>query len=342
MTQHTPSLNEIRQRMTADLDYRLPAAQSRPAKSVLGVLTTVMSGAISSLYGFGQWIIEQLDPMTCSESWLQTWATHLDVPRNAATHAVGGVQFIGGTELIVAGTRLRHPDTGDIYITDQDGACGETISVTAVTAGSYGNLTTLDALQLESPISGVAMTVSIVEPFEGGAEEELLTTWRLRVTERLAERQKIGDADDYEAWAKAAHADILDAKCFGNYPALGVITIRVLGHSKQPLISDQILTDAQSKLDKTKNQGCTVMLVQVLRREVDIRIADVDEDTQEAITVDITTLLNSRAKFKAQLWPEEIERILLLYTDQYTLLEPMSKVTANEHQILTLGDIQWL
>lgn len=341
MTQ-TPTLNEIRQRMNADLDYRLPAAQSRPAKSVLGVLTTVMSGAISGLYGFGQWITEQLDPMTCSETWLSVWSQRLNVPRKAATQATGGVRFSGGTATIVVGTRLRQPDTGDIFITQEDGISGEVIPAIAATAGNSSNLTTLASLQLETPVSGIEMTVSIVDAFEGGANDESIASWRARVAERLAERQQIGDADDYERWAKAAHPDILDARSFGNYPALGVITIRVLGKPAHPIITDQVLSEAQIELDKTKNQGCTVILAPVLSKAVDIRIADVDDDTQSQITTDINTLFASRGKFGAQLWPEEIERILLLYTDQFTLLEPVSKVTANEHEILTLGDLQWL
>jgi len=341
MTQ-TPSLKEIRQRMNADLDYRLPAAQARPAKSVLGVLTTVISGAMSSLYEFGQWMMQQLDPMTCSTHWLSIWAERLQVPRKAATLATGEVVFIGGAQGIPAGTRLRDPESGTMIVTDHDGVSGERIAATAATAGYQGNLSNDVSLLLESPIAGVQMGVSIVLEFTGGADEESINAWRLRVTERLAERQKVGDADDYERWAKAAHPHIVDARAFGNYPALGVITIRVLGQAKKPILSDQVLAEAQARVDRTKNQGCTVILAPVLSEVVNIRIADVEQDTQPAIAAEIDALLMSRTQFGGQLWPEEIERIVLLYTDQFTLLSPVAKITASEHQILRLGSLQWL
>ena len=339
----TPTLREIRERMLADLDYRLPAAQSRPTKSVLGVLTTVMSGAISSLYGFGQWITEQLDPMTCSERWLKIWAERLQVPRKSATSATGALLFLGGDTAIPAGTRVRHATTSQVYVTDHDGASGDEISLIAESPGSAGNLAVGEVLQLETPITSVAMDVTITSgDFSGGADEESLGDWRLRVAERLSERQRIGDADDYARWAKSAHPDILDALTVGNYPSLGVITIWVLGKPTQPVLSQTVLDDAQFALDQTRNMGCTVRLASVQAEAVNIRIANVEEDTQEAIETAITTLFLSRAKFGSQIWPEEIERLILLQTDQFTLLEPVSKITASEYKILKLGAIEWL
>ena len=338
----TPTLRDIRERMLADLDYRLPAAQSRPAKSVLGVLTTVMSGAISSLYGFGQWITEQLDPMTCSEHWLTIWAERLQVPRKMATTSEGSVTLSGGTVPIPAGTRIRHADTNQLFTTVLECTTLDLISVNAVTAGSVGNLAAGTVLQLETPIAGVAMEVTIASDFTGGADQESTGDWRLRVAERLSERQRIGDADDYARWAKASHPDILDAKTEGNTPALGVVTIWALGKPTQPVLAESVLEVAQASLDRTRNMGCTVRLAAVQTQAVNIRIADIDEDTQPAIEAAISELLQSRAKFGSQLWPEEIERLILLYTDQFTLLAPVTKVVASEYQILTLGDVVWL
>ena len=343
MTQHTPSLNEIRQRMNADLDYRLPAAQSRPAKSVLGVLTTVMSGAISSLYGFGQWITEQLDPMTCSEAWLEIWATHLNTPRKAATYASGAVVFNDDGQLtdIPANTRLRHEFSGNLYQTDIDGVTGQPIKLTSITAGIAGNLSDSDVLVLETPIAGVSMQVDIVE-LSGGADQEQLSDWRLRISEKLVDGQRIGDNDDYKRWAVASHPSVKDARVFGNTPSHGEILIRVLGEASQPVLPDTVLADAQGDVDLLCNVGCLITLKPVLAESVDIRIAGIDEDTQSAIAAAISTLFESRAKFSAQLWPEEIERILELYTDEYTLLEPVSKRVSTDHSILVMGDLQWL
>ena len=339
----TPTLREIRERMLADLDYRLPAAQSRPAKSVLGVLTTVMSGAINSLYGFGQWITEQLDPMSCSEHWLSIWSERLQVPRKAATPSRGVLFFTGGEEVIPKGTRVRHTATGQAFITDHDGHAGEAIALSAEIPGQAGNLATGEVLELETPITSIDINVTITAgDFSAGADEESLSDWRIRVAERLSERQRIGDADDYARWAKSSHPDILDALTVGNYPYLGVITIWVLGSPTHPVISQAVLDTAQITLDQTRNQGCIVKLSAAQAESVNIKIADVVEDVQEAIETDIIELFKTRAKFGAQLWPEEIERLILLHTDQFTMLAPVTKIAAKPYEILTFGGVEWL
>lgn len=343
MTLQIPSLSQIRDRMNADLDYRLPAAQSRPAKSVLGVLTTVMSAAISSLYGFGQWITEQLDPMTCSEAWLEIWANHLNVPRKAATTATGTVLFnaSGSSVEIPAETRLRQSSTGSSYQTTSAGMSSEPVALVALTVGEAGNLNNGEQLMLETPITGVSMQAVVIE-LSGGADQESVSDWRLRISEKLSDGQLIGDNDDYKRWAKASHPLVVDARVFGNTPDHGQILIRILGEPSQPVLPESVMTDAQGDIDLLCNVGCLVTLQPVLTESVNVRIAGIDEDTQAIIAQDIAALFESRAKFSAQLWPEEIERILELYTDQYTLLEPVSRRAASEHSILVLGELQWL
>lgn len=344
MTLQIPSLSQIRDRMNADLDYRLPAAQSRPAKSVLGVLTTVMSAAISSLYGFGQWITEQLDPMTCSESWLIIWGERLSIPRKSATFAQGKIQFSATTAVIIpAGTRLRHQLSGNIYTTDQTILnADDLVGITAATSGDIGNLAINSLLSLETPISGASMSVTVIVEIAGGSDKEAVSDWRNRVAAKLQERQEVGDADDYRRWATAAHPAIISAVVHGNYPSLGTISIRCLGDQQSPILDAATLSVAQKSMDSLRNVGCRVQLLPALIKPINIRIANVEEDSQSAIETEIRGLFELRVKFGAALWPEEIERLIALYTDQYSLLAPVAVSIADKHTILVMGDIEWL
>ncbi len=337
----TPTLTELKSRMLADLEYRLPALRTRPAKAVLTVLVVVLAGVISSLYSFASWIAQQLDPLTASESWLGVWASRLGVPRKLATAATGTITASGAGE-IPNGTRLRHASTGTLYRTTASGNAGEVIPVIAETPGILGNQPTTETLTLETPITGVAMSVAITSAFQGGADIETLPAWAARVALKLQDRQKIGDADDYRRWAIDSHTAIIDAQVDGNSPALGDIQIWVLGTPTAPIIDTTTLAQAQAVLDRKRNVGCTVRLLPAVAAPVAIRIADVPESAKAAITSGITTLFASRAKFAGQVWPEEIERIIALHTTTYTLLAPVSKITATDSNILIMGEVTWL
>lgn len=336
-----PTLQELKDRMLADLDYRLPSLRSRPAKSVLLVLVTVLAGVVSSLYAFGGWIARQLDPLTASESWLVRWAARLGVPRKQATASLGAIQF-SGTGDVPAGTRLRHVSTGVIYQTLQTGAVDAAIETTAETTGVVGNIPLNSSLTLETPIAGISMTATVVTAFTGGYDQESLADWASRVAAKLQERQKIGDADDYRRWAIDSHPAIVDARVYQNTPALGDISISVLGTPENPVIDSLALAEAQQTLDRLRNVCGTVRLYAVMTTPAAIRIADVPDDVHAVIADGITNLFATRAKFDAQIWPEEIERIIALHSSTYTLLSPVAKLQATDSNILTFGGITWL
>jgi uncharacterized phage protein gp47/JayE len=264
----------------------------------------------------------------------------LGCPRKEATTSTGTVAFSGDGE-IPTGTRLRHAVSGLLYRTTSPSVAGNS-PVVAETAGAASNLPTPSALTLETPISGIGMTVTLVTDLAGGADQETLPAWAARVAEKLQERQKIGDADDYRRWVKESHPAIADAIVEGNTPNLGDIRITVLGNATAPIVDATAFAAATTNLDRKRNVGCTVRLQPATALPIAIRIADVPTADRAAIESAIQTLFATRAKFGAQLWPEEIERILELHTPTYTLLAPVGKVTATGSSILTYGGVTWL
>lgn len=339
-----PTLEQLRERMLADLDYRLPAFRLRPAKSVVAVLVTVISSPIHSLYAFGHWMMDQLNPKKASLEWLLYWSDRLNVPRKDAIPANGIVVFSGelGGFTIPSGTRFRHPALPIAYVTQEDALLpAHAVYAAAETGGSEGNTSLLNGFVLESPVTGLSMDVEIIHRFAGGTDEEPLSAWASRIDEQLKERQKIGDADDYKRWAKASHPDISDAVVYENTPHLGFILIRVLGTAVQPVLDASVLEAAKDNLDQLRNMACIVNLSPVREKTITIKIADVTSELRPDIETDINDLMRSKQTFAAKLWPAEIERVIAAYSDTYTLLYPLSATTAADDEILTLGGITW-
>lgn len=331
-----PTLAEIRDRMLADVAYYLPGSNARPFKSVLTVLVTVFAGAVWSVYGFADWMLKQLNPLTANETWLAIWGAKLGVPRKPAVKAVGSVLF-KGSGVISAGTLLQAPDQRR-YITTNSGAIGDAIRVEAVIAGYVGNIPTLSTLSLVNPIAGVALEV-VANPIVGGLDQETLAAWAARIDERLAQMQTIGDADDHVRWAKQAHTAILDAWVASNTPLLGQVTIYcLLAADSDPAL---VLPDAQKLLNRLKNVGGQIVLTIPETLPITVRMAGVEDTAlQERITQDIRQLVLSKRTKKAWLYPEEIERIVSSHTEaEFVLLEPIRKVVASESQIMSLAEV---
>lgn len=339
-----PTLAEIRERMLADVAYYLPGSGTRPYKSVLTVLVTVVAGAVWSLHLFADWILQQIDPLTASETWLIVWGKHLGVARKAATTASGTVTF-SGTGIIPDGTILQSSDQRR-YITVGAGVTNSAIPLQSAIAGYAGNIPVATTLALVNPMAGIALDATATT-ITGGLDQESLASWALRIADRIKKMQQIGDADDYAIWAKQSHPAITDAWVEGNTPNLGDITIYCLLASGA--LPESVLPAATTSLDRIRNVGCRLILRTPETLPVNVRIADVPSigygiAVREQITADITNLIAGKRARNMYLYPEEIDRIIARHVGDYPaalLLEPVRKVGAVGNQIMSLAGVTY-
>lgn len=76
-----PTLSQIYDRICTDIELYLPDANARATESLLSTLAAAEAGAVHELYGFLQWVVQQLLPDSADEDNLQRWADMLDVSR---------------------------------------------------------------------------------------------------------------------------------------------------------------------------------------------------------------------------------------------------------------------
>lgn len=332
-----PSIQQLKERITADIDTRLPGALSRPAKSVISVLATVLAGAFHTLYGFADWLLQQLDPLTADESWLIWWGKILRLPRKTAIPASGYVVFSGAGE-IASGALLRDQATGVEFRTLQAGQAGDSIEVESVLSG---DLMPSGALQLVTPIAGIELEVAS-QSIISGAAEETLDAWALRLSEKLQDRKVIGDAEDYRQWALASHPDIVDAWVYPNTPAVGEITISVRVRGDDPFPPADVLAAAQQEVDKLRNAGATVYLKAPQRQLVRIRMAGISMLNREAVTTALQALIARKQSQSAEIYPEEIERVVSTIETAFTLLAPIQRIQLREDALFVLEAVEWV
>lgn len=201
-----PSLQQLLDRIQADIESRLPSTDPRLRQSLLGIVARAHAGATHGLYGYLDYLARQLLPSTCTDE--EIFALHASwwgVPRNAANEAQGDVTFTGTDgSVIPAGTTLQRSD-GAQYITDAEATVASgsaTAAVTAIEGGQTTNATTGQKLTLVSPVPGVQSSATVAAGgLVGGTDIETLDAWRERLRQRVQSRPQGGAIADYETWA---------------------------------------------------------------------------------------------------------------------------------------------
>ena len=303
MTFIRPTLREIVERTEADAQSRLTVAQLRRSNS--RVYTRVLSGAVHGLFGYAQYISQQLFFDTAEGEYLDRWAFIYGLTRKAAERATGSVTFSYSGDLvdIPVGTTLQSDD-GVVYATTS----GVTLvagaspvqanaSVQASVPGASGNQTAGDVLSLISPIAGVVSEVSIVA-LSGGADEETDESLRVRLLARTQETGHGGAASDYVQWCLAVPG-VTRAWCYPREEGEGTVTVRFVCDGIDPIIPDESMLDRVAAYLETVRPVTTDVYVRPpVTQAVDLTIAGVTPSTaavKEAIIAEVKNLFTREA-----------------------------------------------
>lgn len=204
MTLVRPTLSALIERARADIESRLPGADSRLRHSVLDVLARVHAGAAAGLYGYLANIADQIMPDTANGQFLARHVAIWGLRPKAAVAAVITATATGTNgSVIISGTQVSRSD-GAIYATTAAAtitAGRATITLQAVDAGLDGDVAPGAVLTFTAPVPGVNATVSVVGTSTAGAEEEDLEALRARLLRRIRTPPQGGAASDYVSWA---------------------------------------------------------------------------------------------------------------------------------------------
>jgi len=206
-----PTLNQIIDRILGDIDAFLPGADSRLKRSVLNVFGIVIGGTVHLVYGFIEFLSQQLFVDQAETEFLDRWAAFWGLERLEATFANGPVEFTGVNDTVIPiGTAVQRIDDA-VFTTDQEVtiiAGTANAFVTAVIAGVAGNTADATVLTMSSPVAGVDEDVTVKTDvdhpngIEGGLDEEGDEPLRERILLRVRTPPQGGAEIDYETQAR--------------------------------------------------------------------------------------------------------------------------------------------
>lgn len=340
-----PSLTTLYARVTSDINAKLPGADARPRRSMLGVLAAVAAALAWGLYRFQTWITKQMFVATADEEWLIRHAAFYQVPRKAATYATFTVRVTGTDDRIVAkGTRLRR--SGDEFLVVDDalvvGASAD-LALRAVKAGAAGNADLGELLSFVSPVAQVSSTGTVTAIGDIGYDEEAIDDWRDRLAAVRAKPARGGDAGDYVIWAREV-AGVTRAWCFPLENGAGTVVIRVLTDGLTPngIPTAEMVQAVQEHIDALRPVTVRSALVAApVSAPVDFSIG-VAATSRSAVLAELQALFGRDAAPGATMGIGRLRAAVSAAAPDYTMTVPAGDVSHLPSQLPTLGDVTWL
>ncbi|MEN5094522.1 baseplate J/gp47 family protein [Pseudomonas protegens] len=341
----TPSLPVLIQRTQSDL------ASDSLRQSDAQVLARTLSGAAFGLYGYLDWIAEQILPDKADESTLERIAAlRLNQPRKAAQAARGSVSFNAAAGAVLdVDTLLQSSDGRSYQVTAArtTSAGLNSITIQAVDAGTLGNADAGLSLIAVQPVQGISNPFTVLAPgLSGGVAEESLESLRARVIRSYRIIPHGGSADDYETWALECPG-ITRAWSRRNYLGPGTVGLFVMrDDDSQPIPNAEQLALVQAYIEPLRPVTAEVHVLAPVMLPVTykLRLTPDTSAVRAAVEDQLRDLHSREAGLGQTLLLSHIREAISSATGEqdHRLLAPSADVPAANNQLLVFGGCEWL
>ncbi|MGE8100290.1 baseplate J/gp47 family protein [Pseudomonas fluorescens] len=341
----TPSLPVLIKRTQSDL------ASDSLRQSDAQVLARTLGGAAFGLYGYLDWIAEQILPDKADEPTLERIAAlRLNQPRKAAQSARGAVSFSATAGAVLDVDTLLQSSDGRTYkvtaaSTTSNGLNSTTIA--ALDAGSLGNADAGMTLIPVQPIQGIGGVFTVLAPgLTGGIARESLESLRSRVIRSYRIIPHGGSAQDYETWALECPG-ITRAWCRGSYLGPGTVGLFVMrDDDPQPVPDATQLALVQAYIEPLRPVTAELHVLAPVQMPVtyNLRLTPDTSAVRAAVEAQLRDLHNREAGLGETLLLTHIAEAISSATGEsdHKLVAPAADVTAASNQLLTFGGCVWL
>jgi uncharacterized phage protein gp47/JayE len=346
VTYSRPSLNDLNARIEADL-AAVPAVLRKP-------LRVMWSRAAHGMHGMLDWVLAQCSPLTCDEDRLPDWAALYGVDRLLAAAASGKVVATGNVGAIVlAGTELKGPNGLNYLVGDavEIGTGTTLVWVKCTTTGVASNVATGSVLTLIDPLLGVDMNMTVdANGITGGAEDETVDAWRLRVADEwqtvTTTGARSGKPEDYRAWAKNAHQSVTTALVQLHTLGMGSVVVRPICDglpNRQPTqgVLDAVAAYFASVVPACADWRVVAPIPRLVSPSIHLLPGYDTADNRAAISSAFRASVLAETSEDAVLLLAEIDGAVQTVTTQYARLAPVSDVAVSPGEVLVPGDIAW-
>lgn len=344
-----PSLADLIDRASADIEAGLPGTDARLRRSNLAVLARVHAATVYGLYGYLDWISKQITVETCEAELLDRRASVWGVYRKPADYARGTVQFSGTNGVVVpAGTPLTRGD-GALFFTTEDSTIAAgvvNVAVIADEAGAAGNSAAGSSLTFQQPLGNVSPTGTVLAPgLSGGIDIEADEALRPRLLARIQAPPMGGSASDYVAWALQVPG-VTRAWVYPLEDGVGTVRVRFVRDNDASFIPDVAEVAAvQAYIDQVRPvcANVTVSAPIAVALNLTIQLTPDTSQVRAAVTAELADLFVRESYPGATILVSHLREAISVAAGEtnHVLVSPTADVAYSASQIAKLGTITW-
>lgn len=357
MVWERPTLTQLVDRATSDIQSTVTGATTLLRRSVLRALAKVQAGANHLLYGYLQYIARQIFATTADEEGLTNHGNEWGIDRDTASYAIGNAEATGSNgATIPSGTELQSED-GQIYETDSDATISggtATLALTAQAAGADGNQVASTILIFVSPPSGIDTQATVdSDGLNGGEDVEDLEDWRTRILNRKRNPPHGGAETDYETWMLEVDG-VTRSWVFPLYNGVGTVGCAFVRDAESPIVpsSSEIVTVRAyiiSHTDPTSGQTVGIpvtaepglFMITLTEKQIDLTIGIYPNTTaiQNAITELIDDALKTYGGPGETIYLSQLQGIIAGAQDleYFEIVSPLTNIVASQTEVHVPG-----
>jgi uncharacterized phage protein gp47/JayE len=343
-----PTLPELIQKNSADIEARFPGGGVYRRRSVLGAKARTQAGDERGMRAFLSWIARQIMIDTADQE---------VVERDAAIH---GMDYLDATAaegpLIVSGlsdaplpalTSWQGPN-GLVYVLDEGVVLAgtvQTVTVRCETVGAAGNLLAGATLTLVNPVSGIVTTAVVdADGITGGAAGEDLESLRERVIDRKRKPPRGGAKSDYEAWAKEAHPDV-DQVWVSHEQGDNIVSVRFSTFTG-PIPSSGVVTAVADYIETVRPVTASPQVLAPIAQVVNFSISLLP-DTPEVranVEAELRGLMQREGRPSGRIYSTRINEVISGAAGEldHDMTVPSGDVVSDYAHLPVFGVITWL
>ena len=356
-----PSIKTLIERIQSDIESRLPGSSARLRFSVLNVISKVLAGVAHGLYGFLNWIADQILPDTMDESRLRRYGKIFGVSYLSKAKAAGVLTATGTDGSVIdVGEEWQRSD-GLTYIVTETATLLNGTAAVNVQAGDYGSIYNADAgttLSLVSPITGVNPDAAATSAgITGGMDDMDIELYRSRVIERLSTFYTGANAAVYKKWAEEIDG-VTRVWIYEATPSPGSVTVLfVCDNQTGSIVPDSSkIAEVTAYLEEhtdpitgqTVGRGVNVTLVVAgpLEQAVNMTIGPLPDTVsiRAAIQAELDDFFERETSPGGAVPISKIRAAIsnAAGVNNYLLTTPSVDISVAEGHIAVLGEITWI
>ncbi|WP_422402644.1 baseplate J/gp47 family protein [Pseudomonas sp. GZD-209] len=315
------------------------------------VLARSQAGTAFGLYGYLNWIVEQILPDSADEETLERVASlRLQQPRKPAASADGPVSFQAAAGAVLDADTVLQAEDGRAYkvttsATTEAGA--NTTTVEAVDAGALGNAVEGLTLNLVQPVEGIAGAFTVLAPgLTGGTPQESVESLRARVIRSYRVIPHGGNKDDYETWALEC-AGVTRAWCVRKYLGPGTVGVFFMrDDDANPVPDAGELAEVKAYIEERRPVTAEVYVLAPVTVPVTYQVR-LDPDTtatRAAVEAQLLDLHNREAGLGEKLLVSHMREAISGAKGEWDheLVSPTADIAPANNELLTYGGCTWL